>query len=457
MAALPVYQSRFLWEPTDDAFYYYARTNEVLNGLWQIGNPYYFEHRLDLGTSFIVPDWLSVVPGAFFTWPLINAVLIYAVLKFLEVKGWKLYLGTAFCYVTVLCFIARPTSLSTIYPFFLLFFLALLKYLKSNRNIVFLVLTSAATFYVYPYLWQIVVTALGLLLLFRKGSRWFLAVPILAAPALFYFWLQISSPFYFETMERVGLVYTRIPTVETFWYFGIMTGLMFFLRKNMAFVILYVAFSLILFSPVVSGKELEIASHLGRFIALFGAIGIVVLISKANTFLVLAVVWLMFFYKNYIYLGAAIVDPPKLPEVNIPTEAKTKTVIKAKGRANYYIPFMTNSYVLFHPLGLLHLMSSDEALERYLVWKYPDKITEETLVRDFRLFAGAGPGAHVIGHHNYHVRICRLLHLGDCGEFGDLRSYYGQAYFQKILDRYYSEISPNISEYYRKYHVDFSM
>lgn len=452
MAAFPVLRTHFLLETTNDAFYYYARTNEVLKGNWQIGNPFYYEHRHDLGISFIVPDWLSAIPGSFFVWPLITAVLIFLVLKTLEVKGWMLYVGTVFCFITSLYSIVRPTSMQTIFPFFLLFFYALLKYLQSKKNTLVFVIAASITFYIYPYLWQVVLITLASLILMKKASTKFLLIPLLALPALTYLWLQLHAPYYWETMARIGLVYTHIPTLDSGLYFLTMSLPVIFLRKRLPFVVLYIAFTGVLFSSVITGRELEISNHIIRFIALYGAIGIVYLISISKRFFLLAIIWIFFFYKNFLFLVSVI--NPTVPVVKIPPEVNRAKVVKVKGPLLNYIPFMTNAYVLFHPNGLLHLMSSDEAVERYLVWKYPEKITEGVLIEDFRNFVGTGPAVHVTGHYNYHVRICRLLQRKNCGETKDAYEYYGKEYFQGLIKRYESDIYPNISQYYKKYHVD---
>ena len=67
--------------PVDDSEYYLARASEVLRGRLQIGNPYFYEHRNDLGISFLIPDWLTAIPGSFFIFPVLTAVLIFLLLK----------------------------------------------------------------------------------------------------------------------------------------------------------------------------------------------------------------------------------------------------------------------------------------------------------------------------------------------------------------------------------------
>ncbi|MEK7565501.1 MAG: hypothetical protein AAB506_00450, partial [Patescibacteria group bacterium] len=182
------------------------------------------------------------------------------------------------------------------------------------------------------------------------------------------------------------------------------------------------------FSNVITGKELETANHVGRFVLLAGSIAIIYAISKTRKAVILLLIWLFVFRSNFSVFS---IFANKNPE----------SVVQ------------TSHYVLFHPAGGLFLMPSDELLERYLVWKYPEKLTIQTLVADFRSYSGTGPAIHQVAQYNYRVRICKLFRLSGCGEIKDILSFYGQDYFQKILDRYEAEIFPNITKYYQKYHV----
>ena len=226
-------------------------------------------------------------------------------------------------------------------------------------------------------------------------------------------------------MTRVGLVSTRIPTISAFFYFFALLVPSFFLRKNRYFLTIFSALSILLFSNVLTNKELETANHVGRFVIMFGSLSIVYLVSKSRKFLVLAALWLLLFRSNFSTITPSI-----------------------------YIPKYENRYVIFNPYGGLHLVSTDEVLERYLVSKAPQKLTVPILVNDFRSYAGTGPAIHQVAQHNYRMRICNLFRLGNCGEIKDVLSFYGEAYFQKILNRYETDVVPNISLYYQKYHKE---
>ncbi|MEK7127180.1 MAG: hypothetical protein AAB838_00450 [Patescibacteria group bacterium] len=416
ITAIPALKCNGQCQFIDDTAYYWARTNEVLKGFWQVGNPYFYNHRADLGVSFFIPDWLSAIPGSFFIWPVITAVLIFILLKQFKISGKLLYLGTVFCLLPVYNFIVRPTSMQTIYPFFLLFLIAV-----KSKKIWLIIISSALTFYIYPYLWQLVV-----IVLFFKFNKKFLLIPLLALPAFYYLYLQITSPYYWETMTRIGLVLTRLPTVASFYFFLLLSIPVFFLRREKFVVMFYLAFFILLFSNVITGKELETANHVGRFVILFGSICIVYLIFLSKKYILLAILWLIIFSSNFSTLNFSPIPRSKI----------------------------SYNYVLFDSRGGLQLMSSDELLERYLVWKYPEKLTIEKLVADFRSYTGTGPAVHQVAQYNYRVRLCLLLRQNNCGEIKDILSYYGLEYFQKILTRYNSDIVPNIENYYRKYHVN---
>ena len=49
----------------DDDLYYLAREKTVSNGFNNIGNPYYFEHRLAKAPATIVPDIIASIPMKF--------------------------------------------------------------------------------------------------------------------------------------------------------------------------------------------------------------------------------------------------------------------------------------------------------------------------------------------------------------------------------------------------------
>jgi hypothetical protein len=60
---------------------------------------------------------------------------------------------------------------------------------------------------------------------------------VLALPMIVYTFKQLSSSFYWQSIERINLVYTRLPTLDAYYYgrwalFGIVLVTMFFLSNG---------------------------------------------------------------------------------------------------------------------------------------------------------------------------------------------------------------------------------
>src|SRR3989344_5241231 len=288
-----------------DEDYYYARMREVKDGYPLLGNPYFYEHRIDPAPTFFVTDWLAATPlvlGAslpvalilnFSLWSLIFAFLAFALFLELRLHRNLAALGAFLLYIQSYIWILRPVSLQQVFPFFLLFLLAALRWYRAPEKRgakIFLAITIAVPFYIYIYLWQIVAATCMLLvvaLLIRKDRARIrhLVLPsiisfLLALPALIYTALQFKNPFYWQTAERMSLVYTHLPTAEVAYSGGwvMLTLLAFFLmwkwkrvsEENFpAFVMLSVigiALVGVQASNIITGKEAETAVHVKRFI-----------------------------------------------------------------------------------------------------------------------------------------------------------------------------------------------
>ncbi|MDO8601468.1 MAG: hypothetical protein Q7R46_02155, partial [bacterium] len=224
---------------TVDQVYYLARINEIKDGYPFMGNPYIFEYRNAMAPAFFAPDWLSAIPlllGLSLTatagfnmvfWPLLLGLICYFIFEQLGLKPKESLLASILTYLQVYWLMARPGSMQIVFPFFAFFILSYILWFRSplnKKNIIFLSISSAAPFYIYAYLWQITCAILFLtlaFLVFKKNWKALLALALsgvasifLALPAIAYTIKQILSPFYWETMARISLTFTRIPTRE---------------------------------------------------------------------------------------------------------------------------------------------------------------------------------------------------------------------------------------------------
>jgi len=230
---------------TGDSYFYYSRIKEIKDGNILIGNPFFWEHRRAIAPAFFAADWLAALPllAGFsfnfmvvfnlFFWSVIFVFLIYLILRQLRVGGLIAALGALLVYFETFRLMFRPVSMQTIYPIFALFLLAFILWQRrpdDRKPFFFLIGAMTAAFYVYTYLWQIILVFILLVagyFYFIKDNHqaWRLLIAIfvahlLSVPLIILTVKQIMSPYYWESMERVALVYTRWPAANVF-YSGI--------------------------------------------------------------------------------------------------------------------------------------------------------------------------------------------------------------------------------------------
>lgn len=520
----------------NDDLYYYARMQNIVHGYPLIGNPYFFEHREDLSPAFFVSDWLSTIPMKmgmpfiptialnFIIWSILFSILAYWLFRIFNLGELASVIGSILAYATMYMLILRPVVMQVVAPFFLLFCVALSLWLKAEKpsrlHNLFLVVTVALSFYIYTYLWQITVAILGLTILFliykkerSKLKHLFMAGlggGILGLPIILYTLKQISSPYYWDTMARIGLVNTHLPTALSFYdggmIFGILClwGISFIWMKSLKdnpeyknafiFVLLTgIGLFVTLFSNVVTGKELEISNHIERFVTIWILIALVLyvwflvkyrlsakgrsafggdlyklsypkrlIVSTLSVFSF--AIFLHFFVPGFAINSIletdtvseqAYAEPLNWLNKNAPKES----VVWSNGGVGYFMPIMTTDFQLFNALGGLHLVPSKEVEERYLVSHYFDNLTLPIIERDFRDYAGVGNSVHQYKTYNRKVKICKLLYLAvfdiNCGLETNAVSFKGEKYFVDLYDQYKNNIRPNITSELKKFKVSY--
>lgn len=513
----------------NDADYYFDRMKEVKDGHPFLGNPYFTEHRDELPPAFFLADWFAAVPllvGVplmataalnFFVWSFFFLLLAYLLFRVLDLTERWSFFGSLFVFAEVYLLMIRPVSMQVIFPFFLVFLIAFVLWLKEPENRkkqIVLAFTAAFTAYIYTYAWQIVIVTLGLIpILFYFTERketlraFFLVFGVFvfaSIPLVLYTMGQVAHPLYWETMQRIGLVNTYIPTAAvvyvSVWIVGMLCFWLLLSRHDQRvglmkthgvqfpfFVLLGIAMLAVTCSNIITGKDLELPQHIERFIVLwlgFASVYTCYFLSRkheqrkfsrpAFAFGVacIAVIFLgnvhymvtfgpsIVFGESYDYVQAKKIQGFTAPLLWLKENIKESTVIWAEPNAplHGYIVMATQHYILFAGGGGIHLVSGEELEERYLVSHY-FALTRDDLVADYQAYAGVGNAYHGWKTHNRKVKICRILrldHFGyQCGELTDRESFKGKAYFDGLYTRYQNEIKPNIVSELRKYHVSY--
>lgn len=510
--------------------YYEPRIREILDGHPFIGNPFSLEYNNELPPAFFFADWLSAIPQLLglslelgtivndIIWSLLFVFLAYGILRELGVSKIFSVIGAELSYIQVFDLMTATVSMQTIFPVFLFFLFSFLVWIKNGaakKRMILLIIASVLSFYVYTYLWQIALVMFGLVglywLLIKDKDRIFNLIRILcytflfSAPLFALTYLQVTHPDYWDTMQRIGLIETRLPTAEVF-YSGRWVALALLLwfavfkwreelrmepsYKLSLFFFAISGFSMLIVSAsnVITGKDLELAQHIMRFIMAWmplAFIGFLFFIKeyfarfkslnlyKKIIIFVLCFIYLaaMFsYYKWFSYpvlhrqeIWQRIIDNQKLnaPLNWLENTEKNPVVIWADDSnsvTNGYITVLTKHYVLSGG-ALLQLMSSKEVEERYLVSNYFNNLNLEDIKNDFKLYAGIGNAVHPAKVHNRRVVLCNFFQFNlfgvNCGEKTDAISLKGEKYFVDLHNKYAKEIVPNIDEYLKKYHVAY--
>lgn len=444
-------------EYIEDSSYYYARVQDVVRGYPLIGNPYFIEHKNSTPPAFFISDWLASIPfvlGSSFTfgvifniifWSEIFVLFLYILFRKFDINEIQSSIFSFLTYIQVFWLFVRPVAMQVIFPAYALFLLTLFVWDgdKNNKKKTWLLIVSSLyCIYVYTYLAQIVFFTF--LLFFVKeilNRDWvtikrlvgvLILVLFLSIPLLIITYFQVRDPLYSETINRIGLLSTHIPRMDLFFYgrWVVVTLLIWYLSKRWMssfqsninlksyqfFLVTGIALIITGGSNIITGKELELSNHIGRFITWWFPLTFFVYLSillknykndlfKINFYkkVILGGLILLCFFAMYRNIPRAFVffRMDKADAIGIQNYAgainwlkdnvKKPSVVWADDRISAYVPILTQHYVLFHPSGSLQMVSDRELEDRYLVSRVmQESINRYDFEKDVKLFGGAG-------------------------------------------------------------------
>lgn len=532
LTTVPVFETAFVigdaWRgilpPVTDGIYD-ARVQSIGEGHFIGGNAFFLEHSDDPPLVIFAGAWVNAIPlliGVPFTttmvinfivWSLLFAGSAYWLLRELRVPSWAAVAGTLFLYVQSYGHVLRPVNLQTVYPFFFLFYLALLRLIReqSRRNIVLLGLITGATFYFYSYLWQTVVITLGILSLYALIRRnWPLLKAALLSSLLggiiglpvplYAFWLSLTSPYFWESVGRLGLVNTHLPMAEVIYSGGwigivcVFLGILFWrvrtLRENKEFILLgsFLAISgfglwVMEGSNLITGKLLETGEHMPALIFPWLIVAIVssgtfvwkhraqlssgLRMLAVCTFFALSIASIQYvFIAQFLppYVNRAVWQGEQAyagPLSWLQENEKTPVVVWSNpgDHLAVLLPTYTRHFTLDTYWGMLELVPEGEIRERYLVSYYFDNPTVSDLKSHMTSYLGRQDTAHIAKTIERGIKICRILFFWDtnkdCGTPPTPQQLLGEKFFTDLEAKFQTDVKPNIKAYLKKYHVSY--
>ncbi len=513
---------------TDETFYY-ARVQTIVKDHPTGGNPYFLEHADGPPLVIFAGAWINAIPQLaglplnaslivnFILWSMLFALALYYLFRELRVPPWIAVFGTVILYLQSYSHVWRPVNLQTVYPFYFLFYLAFARLIReqNKRNIVFLGLVTGAMFYLFAYMWQASVITLGLLVLYAIFKKnWVLMRATLLASILggiiglpvplYALWLSHSSPYFWESVGRLGLVNTHLPMAEVIYSGGWIGFALVFLvvllwrtrvlRENKEFVLISLFFAIsglglwiMQGSNLITGKLLETGEHVRLLIQpwlIFFIVGTGAFLWRqrahlSRTMYACAVVVLVtlsgmsvcYAYQRSIYfiptnINHELWQTQQLyvkPFAWLDAQEKNPVVVWSNPR-NFLttnLPVFTRHFTLYVWAGMMELVPEGEIRERYLVSEYFNNPTATDLksLDNMLLYLGRRDLPHQAKTIERGVKICRILFFWnknkDCGEIPTPQSLLGDKFFNDLANKFKNDIKPNIKDYLDKYHVTY--
>lgn len=510
-----------------DETFYQAHVQNIGEGYLNDGSPYFLEHRDGPPLVIFGGAWLNALPLLaglsfnmtlllnFVLWSLVFSALFYRLFRELAVPAWISVVGTLLQYLQFYPYMWRSANLQPVLPFYVLFSIALVRLVReqNRRNIYLLAVATGASFYLYSYLWQTILITLGLLFLYaliRKNWPLMRATflsscigVIIGLPILLYtLWLSRSSPYFWESISRFGLVNTHLPMAEVIYSGGWIGAILAFLailywrsrilREDSEFI----SFVLFLFisglglwvmqgSNLFTGKLLETGEHIRIFIFPWLAFATVLLGSylwKRRVDLKLGLLMFSFIViavcavVSLRYANAAFYTFSH-PETHRDTwqtqqlygkpfawlESQEKDPVVVWGEPHdaliSYLPIFTKHFILFSTPAMWQLVSDSELRERYLVSQYFNMPTTVDLMKDMSMYLGRQDVFHKAKTVERGIKICRIVFFWDvgkdCGTPPTSIGLLGEKFFSDLEQKFQTDIKPNIKEYLKKYHISY--
>lgn len=510
-----------------DETLYQAHIHAIGEGYLNDGNPYFLEHRNDPPLVIFGGAWLNALPFLaglsfnatllvnFIFWSLAFAALFYWLFRELSVPPWFAVAGTLLQYLQFYPYIWRPANLQPVLPFYALFSIAFVRLVReqNRKNIYLLAVATGISFYLFAYLWQTIIITLGLLLFYSLMRKdWPLAKATLLSSCiggviglpipLYTLWLSHSSPYFWESISRFGLVNTHLPMAEVIYSGGWVGVTLAFLavlyfrtrtvREDKEFIQLVIFLGIsglglwvMQGSNLFTGKLLETGEHMRPFIFAWLAFATVLLGAylwkrrmnltkglQVFSFIVVAVcavVSLRYTYAAFSSFSNAAAHREQWqteqlyakPFAWLENQEKEPVVVWSEPHDLHdsLLPIFTKHFTLFATPAMWELVSDSEFRERYLVSQYFNDPTVADLKNDMSAYLGRQDAFHKAKTIERGIKICRILFFWDrnkdCGTPPTPIGLLGEKFFSDLENKFQTDIKPNIKEYLKKYHVSY--
>lgn len=409
--------------------YYLSLINESSKGHWNLGSPYFkewssepfiypalnlntlgFIKKLfgwDIGSTALYLHYISLFLLIFF------ALLAFVILFEYRFIGFLIGIIYLFYpYMRTWNGLVSPEI--NFIPFFLflcIYFFDI--YIKKDGSLrlwmyeIFLGASTGILFYTYPYHWTFALVLLSIydILVFVEQRKIlirnlikYIVVALVATPYFIHMWKIVHLSYYVETMQRIGLIYSRFPAglITQIMIATTLVSFLFFYRyalksfksnpSNQFMLVIagLLASLIVLNQQLITGVQLEYNSHYLPVVMFFviAMIGLCVssIANGSNTkkyivftcivTIVLGLVtkWTSDQYLQYSYTKSTFTKLESSIEVErwFLDNAITNSVVYAPPELEDAISTLTGNYLYFNGNQKLQLIPNSELLDRFI-------------------------------------------------------------------------------------------
>lgn len=421
-------------QANNDEIYYMARARDIADGHSFLSNPYIYEYKNGQPMQFWLPDYLMAKPLALlhidihkgyifydFFLPFILTVLTYAIIYKLTDSKPMGIIGAAFLHLNLFFSVFnRAPSPQLIFIFWQLLFLLWLRFIErpTSLNAGFMGIAFGLLFHIYPYYWTFYVIFFALYLFFnfilkknidyKKYFSAFAIAFVISIPYFISFIKSMQSPYYNESVARVGMLDTHFPTGRKIVMWGVIVLILFALaywkklinlnHKTVLLVSSCLAAIISVNQQVITGKNLQFASHywmLSVFCFVFSFAYLVDLWMKKNNFnrvklIILSLAGLYVFYSPIAYTANALsdnafayskdeIEQQRYAEIFrwLNDNTSADEVVFADSGLSPLIPSYTANNVFYCSSAGLFFMPTSELWERFVLNNYWQEFNKE--------------------------------------------------------------------------------
>lgn len=505
----------------EDSVYYYSRIKAATTDGVYFTNSAYQVSEDTPASSFAISEWLAGIPYALthswgvtivwnnLVWPLLTVLFLFLFFGELGISKWAQAIGTYLTFLQMLLLFERPVIMQIPFVAFALLLWCSSLWLRRTDWRTTALFGFVLAFVVLSWVFMASIAALvcmGIatyLFVLRDWVRfwWLVRVGTIAAllvfPVIVPLLPAFSDPSYFGMLEHFGLVLSHIPSLDA-WYYGrwlVLLGLIVLVtecanawsirkleRGALVTLIFTASFLVGLCIPVFTGSDLNVGSHIGRFVFPMVAIGVVYVLDRmyaqkrfasisiyAHAFVLCVVLLLVF------ALGINIVkrNIPRIPTAQafaeyeayaaplsfLESREPVPVVIQANSTISELIPLVTKHQVLFVQYGGYYIVPEQEIMERYVTSKFPGRLTIESLKSEASSF-DLGAATYLVQVDERAYTLCELVQKilpnhKACVKPRTYTEIRGDGFFNTYLETYNKEVLPHISTYYAKYKVAY--